>query len=206
MNFGTMKARVRSILNRGDVTDAQLGDWINEGLLRSDLTLRNIPSERSLSFTPVTSTGAFDVPADYQEMIEVELDGGLSLTATTAAQLRAAQANEGVSGTPATWARRLDKFLVQPQVGAGETITFLYHGSGTAFTGDDQTSTLATQTPYLFIYGALVLGAEWAQDARQADWQEQFDRLQVELRQRATEEAFSGGTNRVQSAYPIDDQ
>jgi len=203
MNFGDMKAQVKSILHRSDVTDAQLSLWVNTGLTRLDVDLRIPPSERTYTVTVTDPAGQseFAVPSDYMEMINVEVDG-VPIERLGINQLASLRSNSDPQNSrPRYYARKAGNFILWPSAGTGTAVEFYYYGDSTKFTLDAQESTMSAVHPWLFIFAALVLACEWAQDEREDKFQAKRDRYASELISTAVDEELSGGGMCIQPAY-----
>lgn len=203
MNFGEIKAQVRSILSRQDVTDEQLSLWVNTGLGRLDVDLRIPPSERVFTTTVADPDGQseFAVPSDYMEMINVEVDG-VPIERIGINQLSALRAQSDPENTsPRYYTRKAGNFVFWPSAGQGTEVEFYYYGDSTKFTSDSQESAMSAAHPWLFIFSALVLACEWAQDDREDKFQAKRDRYAGEIISTAVDEQLSGGGMCIQPAY-----
>ena len=74
----SLRAGIASWLNRSDLTDENLDQFIEIGESRIYETLRVPPLEISQGFSVTTSNSSIIVPNGFLEMIELKLDGGAS--------------------------------------------------------------------------------------------------------------------------------
>ena len=72
----TLRTGVADWLNRSDLTDAQIDDFISIGEARVYEELRVPPLEVVQSFTVTATNSSIIIPAGFIEMIELKLDGG----------------------------------------------------------------------------------------------------------------------------------
>ena len=72
----TLRTGVADWLNRSDLTDAQIDDFVAIGEARIYEDLRVPPLEISQGFSVTASNSSIIVPAGFLEMIELKLDGG----------------------------------------------------------------------------------------------------------------------------------
>jgi hypothetical protein len=203
MNFLELKSAVRAILNRSDATDADLKTWINNALSRSAMKLRLPPNETQVTSTVTVATDRIDVPTDYMELIDLSVNDDYGLIRTSLDGVRL-HSLDGNIGTPRVFARVGNEFIIAPSLKVDDevTLTYMADAAQTKFTSDEDQTILSSICPYLYVFGALINAGHRFQDDRRAEWQAEFDRLVTELDASAREEAFSGGTIAVQSAYP----
>jgi len=205
MNFGSMKATVRSILRRNDVTDAQLGEWINSCVPRNSRRIKIPTAEKTATTTPVDVTTELVTPNDYQEMISVTVDGvPLTRIAINTMETYRSESNPS-SVAPLHWARKANKFLFWPAISAGAVVELYYYGDAATFSNDYEETTLSVIDPYLFIWGALGLAGHWANDDRREEWEGKFEQRLDELQTAAIAEEFSGGEMQVRPTYTVED-
>jgi hypothetical protein len=96
-------------------------------------------------------TDRIPLPADYREMLTFTCDGR-PLTRTSLTQ---AQHPDTVMGWPVWFARELEEFVLQPFPDAGRVYEMNYYAKLTPLSGPDDTNSILTNEPGLYLYGAL---------------------------------------------------
>lgn len=90
MTFAALKAKLRGLINRSDMTDELATDFIHQSQIRLERLLRLSFMQKFVTFSVDREDGVFRVPVDYLELIDLFTDNGeLSRVDTSSYQHRA---------------------------------------------------------------------------------------------------------------------
>ena len=148
----TLRTGVADWLNRSDLTDAQIDDFVAIGEARIYEDLRVPPLEISQGFSVTASNSSIIVPAGFLEMIELKLDGGTDKDLDVVLS-RVDSKVFNNNKMSFAYTRHIGNFLLSNNVGeqnAGGTYVMQYYKA------EDPIGTYATATT---VVTALVVGS-----------------------------------------------
>src|SRR4051794_19307804 len=124
MSFGSLKTRLRALINRKDVTDEIAGSFVTEAIADLERVLRIGPME-----TLLTQSGwdgvknAVLIPPGFLEAINLFTDAG-ELTQVDLATFLATQDN---GGPPSIFVKVADRWLMKPTPSVGSHVFLHYY-------------------------------------------------------------------------------
>ena len=205
MNYQELQARVALFANRNDLTEI-IKDAINEALDDFELSGRYKYMEARAAPT-ITGIRYLAAPTRYLETI--------SLTAT-ASGLKYFPAKNfekfiwenypstTTTGTPKLFAYLPDlaQLLIRPDPDVTYVWAHKYYQRSVAFTLAGETNWLATNYPWILIYGTLLVLAPYLRDNDVvALWNAKFEKWKTILKESETHEEFAGSPLVVQPVY-----
>jgi hypothetical protein len=212
MNYGTMKTRLRSLLNRDDVTDDQIDTYFTQGLQRIQRDLRLPHNERvAIVDTSTADVSQIAVPADWFETkvflgpngeIDFKDIGSWAAIATTDLDSTVYNSERGL--IPFAYTRIGSYFYVKGSIPMGSTAQLIYYGPESGFTDDSTETTLSKIAPDLIVYAAMTYALDDADDDRAPKYEAKLATLGSEVQGQATDgEDRNGGS--VTPPYEFDD-
>lgn len=197
--YSELKTAVADWLNRDDLADARLADFVAMAENRIFKQLRIKELEASANMT-IDSEGKAALPADHLEPKDVLWNdkplGRVSLTQY--------YTNSPVQGTPSYFAREgnfIKLWPTPPEATAGGRL--IYYARPSNLSVSVETNTIFALSPELYLYGALVAAGTYLgtpQD-KVALWASSFDEALNSLIKQSRQSDVSGATMLVESGY-----
>ena len=196
--YSELKIAVADWLNRDDLSDARITDFIQMAENRIFHVLRIPPMEKYASIT-TDSDGKVAVPGDFLEAKDVIFnDKALDRISTTEFYSRSQ-----AQGTPISFCRETAYIRLWPIPGAVSGTKLIYYALPTPLSGTNATNPVFAMTPELYLYGALVAAGTFmgAPMEKLQIWAESFNDTMTRLMDNKRQEEVSGATNTVASGY-----
>lgn len=200
--YTELKAAIADWLNRDDLSDARLGDFISFAENRIYHELR-IPTMERVVLMDTDSDGKAFIPADFLEAKDVFFnDDPLDRISLTDLMSRSNHA-----GKPYYFAREGGylTFLPNPGdiTGTDDELRMIYYAEPDRLSATNADNSVFLLAPDLYLYGALVAGGVYLgvpQD-KITVWQTSFADLMQRLMGHARQAEVSGSTMTIQSGY-----
>lgn len=200
--YTELKAAVADWLNRDDISDARLGDFISFGENRIFHELR-VPTMERVVLLDTDSTGKAYIPSDFLEAKDVFFNGKpldrISLTDLTARGTAA--------GKPTEFAREGGYLTFWPNpgdiTGTDDELRMIYYAEPARLSDTTASNSVFLLAPDLYLYGALVAAGIYVSVAPEkiSMWQQSFDDLTQRLIGHARQAEVSGSTMTIKSGY-----
>ena len=196
--YTELKTAVADWLNRDDLTDARITDFIQIAENRIFHELRIPPMETTAVLT-VNATGKVALPANYLEARDVIYNDRQLERVSLAQILSQTQAQ----GTPLWFARDTVALRFWPNLLEDDTVTLVYYGEPTKLSATNATNDVFDMAPELYLYGALIAAGTYvgAPPERMSLWSESFNDAMQRLLGHARQAEASGSTLTTQSGY-----
>lgn len=198
-NYTELKAAVADWLNRDDISDARISEFVAMAENRIFKQLRIKELETSATLT-IDSVGKAALPADHLEPKDV-LWADKPLTRVSLTQF---YTNGYVQGTPVYFAREGNslKFWPTPVEGATDG-RLIYYARPTNLSDIQLTNDLFALSPELYLFGALLAGGTYLGMPQEkiALWASSFDEALNSLIKQSRQADVSGATMLVESGY-----
>lgn len=173
-NRKTIRDSLKAWSQRRNIADEIWNDFIELALTKANRALRIPPFEQVVSL-PLNSFGYFDIPDDFQEVIQVSvMDGGKRRILERKDISEVDDVFQQGTGTPQYFGRALSRFRIAPYNGAEEA--YLYYYKVIPVMPDDTTENWYTRhAPELLLYGGLAeLAAYSRDDEGEQRWNNKF--------------------------------
>lgn len=197
--YTELKTAIADWLNRDDVSDARLADFIAmaENRIFRQLRIKELEASHNLV---IDSQGKAALPADHLEPKDVLWNdkplGRVSLTSF--------YTNEATQGTPVYFARERDSIKLWPIPVEGDPGgRLIYYARPVNLSDVQLTNAVFAAAPELYLYGALVeAGVYLSMDqAKTAIWDSRFSETIDLLTQQSRQSDVSGATMLIDSGY-----
>lgn len=174
--YDELKAAVADWLERSDL-DSRIPDFITLAEAKINRTLRHPNMEiRATASTVSTSDEPqfLSLPSDFQSMRSLrlsEVSGAPSLEFRSEAQLARYRTSIGnTAGIPRYFTVFGDELEMAPTPDADYTLEMVYRGDITALSSDDTTNWVLEAAPDVYLYGALLQAAPYADPEKVPLW------------------------------------
>jgi len=183
-NYSSLQASIADFLNRNDLT-AVIPDFIT---LAEAQFNRNIRHRRMVERATATLDSEYSaVPADWLESIRYQINTNPItvmefVSPDQAAMLKGAN---GTAGKPIYYTQIGQQFQVVPAPDSGSAYTgeLTYYATIPALSVSNTTNWLLTDSPDLYLYGALLQAAPYLQDdQRLSTWGTLYERCLNDLK------------------------
>jgi hypothetical protein len=195
MNLSELRAAVVADLNRNDVTDAKVDEWINMATARLGRLVR-LPNMDTGTILTVASDGTVTIPADYVE---------LRALYSGETQLVPLPFHKFLLATSLTdteyFCRMGTKFHFRGVPAEDEEIGIWYYRAPLALSADDDEDIIHEVAPDAIKFGALVEAAVYFLDNRKDAFTAEFDTRAQELIAYASRLEMTEGPMYVASAF-----
>lgn len=199
MNKAGIRSQVSALLNRNDVTDAQVDTFIDQGLSRIQRTLRIPVMEKMHTVTVSDVTpGAIFLPSDFLSVIHV-FSGTTTLEYKDLASFLSYP--DAAGSSPKIYTRVQGTLQIKPTPAAGTVVQVLYYGEIPDFTSDDAETPLSIIAPDLMTYAALTFAAVFFVDERKASFEEEYARIYAEVEEQARDLEFRQANLQIQPTH-----
>lgn len=197
--YTELKAAVADWLNRDDISDARLSEFVQIAENRIYHELRIPPMEKYANLT-TDSEGRVTLPGDYLEAKDVIFnDKPLERMSVTEFYSR-----EATQGTPYYFTRETIYLRLWPTPGPGVTgLKMVYYAQPAALTASNATNAVFAMAPELYLYGALIAAGVYvgAKPENMQMWAESFNDAVQRLMGHAKIAETAGATPTVASGY-----
>lgn len=196
MNHGELKTYVRTLINRTDLTDPLVVQFIQQAQDRLERLLRPSFLQRFLAFSLDGTGGDFRVPNDFLKMIDLYTDLGKIKRKDVAQWLQ----QPALLGTPEVFIQTGHDIRMRPFPSATTTIYLHYYGTEPELVVDADSNFWTTSTVDAFAYAAVALAADFFEDDRLAGFEAKFQLSKSEIEDQQEDEDTSGSTE-ISPAY-----
>lgn len=189
--YGQLKTAIANWLDNDSLTN-RIPEFVTLAESRINQSLRTRENEKRI--TASISTQLFDMPANFIEMRNIQLntDPIQHLSYVSPEQMDQFQPNS-TSGQPTTYTIHGDEFQFKPIPDATYTVEMTYWYELTAFSGDSDTNTVLTKFPGLYLYASLVAASPFiGDDSRLSIWAELYTSLMDKINSRDRIGRYSG--------------
>lgn len=197
-NYTELKTAVADWLNRDDLTDARITDFIQMAENRIFHVLRVPPMEKYANLTTDTE-GKVTVPGDFLEAKDVLFNSKpLDRISTTEFYAR-----DAAQGTPYSFMRETIYLRFWPTPASGNPVKMVYYALPTALSAGNATNAVFAMSPELYLYGALVAAGTYLGSPVEkiSVWSQSFNDTMQRLMDNARQSDVSGSTNSVANGY-----
>lgn len=207
-----------ALTNRTELL-ASIADWLNRSDLTSVIpdfiTLAEAEMKRTLrrateSTTIYISAGNMDGPSDMAEPIHLRLSSGDpykdgTLLLCTPEMLTDVRQRTGyVQGRPTHYAFYDGQLQFAPIPDQSYDGILLYAQQLTALTVSNTTNAVLTESPDLYLFGALLQAAPYLEhDERLAVWQAKFDNALAQMNEMRERESYGAGLKEARLSHII---
>lgn len=196
MNYADIKAQLRGLINRSDMTDELAANFIRLSQVRLERLLRTSFMQRFVTFQCPRDDGVFRVPTDYLELIEIFTDNCEIERVDMGRYLRSL-AN---TGTPKVFVQTGHDIRLRPYPATTDNLYLRYYGCEPQLVDEGQTNQWSLCATDALLYGAAEFAADHFEDERLPRFADRFATAISELRDQQLQEDFSGPMS-VQPAY-----
>lgn len=201
-NYTELKTAVADWLNRDDISDARLSDFVSFAENHIYHQLR-IPTMERVVLLDTDVEGKAYIPADFLEARDVFFnDTPLDRISLTDLMTRGYAA-----GKPQVFARESGLLTFWPNPGdttdTDDELRMIYYSEPERLSATNADNSVFLLAPDLYLYGALVEGGVYVgmADDKVGRWKAKFTELMDRLTGHARQAETSGSTATVQSAY-----
>lgn len=203
MNYGNIKSHFKELLNRSDVTDAQVNRFITDGITRIQRQLRTPLSEKVKNYTITGKTTQITLPTDFIETISLYYEDR-EIRRVPISVFRSFVHNT-FEGKPEVFTRQQANLLLHPQPTSG-TLVLYYHGEFDQMSSDSDENALAQTAPDVIIYAGLTYAADFFLDERNELFEAKYNQFLSEIQEQSNDQELSGGTQVINPAYHFGDR
>ena len=196
MNYAALKAQLRGLINRSDMTDELAGNFLHLAQVRLERLLRTSFMQRFVSFSVDRPDGVFRVPTDYLELIELFSDCGELDRVDMGRWLKLPAS----SGTPKSFVQTGHDFRLRPHPAPSDILYLRYYGCEPSLVNDADANHWSYAASDALIYGAAEYAADHFEDERLSSFAARFTEACNELRDQQLQEDFSGPMS-IQPTY-----
>ena len=197
--YTELKAAIADWLNRDDLSDARLGDFVQLAESRIYHELRIPPMEKYANLT-TDSEGRVTIPGDYLEAKDVFFND------KTLARISLSEyfSHTPTEGTPAFFARETTYLRLWPIPGPAVTgLKMIYYAEPARLSNSVATNPVFDMAPEIYLYGALVAAGTYLGSPMEKItlWSQSFDDAMARLMRHAILSETSGATPTVANGY-----
>lgn len=199
MNKLGIRNQIKGLLNRNDVTNAQIDVFIDQAVARIQRQLRVPAMEKAeVYITNAIGGNLLALPSDFLQLKHLYTSKGVIAYADLGTFIKTQDAPGSV---PTIYTRVQDFLQVKPTPPEDFEITMVYYGEIPDLVNDTDSSWLTELAPDLLVYGALTFAADFFVDDRKAAFEEIAQRIFGEIQTQAIEMEFAQEGMAVQSAF-----
>ncbi len=190
--FGTLKTAVGNWLDRSDLT-ARIVEFVALAETRINQELRTRENEKRINNTTI-STEFFDIPANFMEMrnFQISTDPVQHLEYVSPEQMDLFQPS-ATTGRPTQYTIHGSEFQVKPIPDASYQVDITYWYEQTAFSAENDSNTVLTKFPGLYLYASLIAAAPFIKNKDLlATWVGLYKGLMDDINKRDRIGRFSG--------------
>ncbi|MGE8142278.1 phage adaptor protein [Novosphingobium sp. NPDC080210] len=196
MTYAEIKAQLRGLINRSDMTDELAASFIKMAQMRLERVLRLSFMQKFVSFSTAQADGVFRVPVDYLELIDIFTDNGELERVDMGLYLK----TPASGGIPRVFVQTGHDFRMRPAPATTDTVYLRYYAAEPALVTDSDTNHWTVSTPDALLYAAAEYAADHFEDERLPRFAERYGICAQELQEQQQQEDFSGPM-RIQPAY-----
>jgi hypothetical protein len=213
LDYAALKAQLRGLINRNDMTDELAANFIQMAQDRLERWPQVDPAryaprpsfmEKYVKFnlTPVDTpdTTAFQVPPDFLQIISLHSSEGELERVGTSGLLQYLEAE----GTPKVFMQAGHFIHLRPMPAETEDVFMLYFAASPTLVEDTDENEWTSACYDALLYGAAVYAADHFEDERLARFDGRFSQALMELQDQTINESLSGSM-RMASAYNYPD-
>lgn len=193
MNFGKLKAALKGLINRRDLTDALAGDFINRAIDEAQRVVCIAPNEALLIADDWTDgNNAILIPGNYLELVEIFTDERVLQNVDKTRYL-----HTGTAGSPSVYTKVGPNWLIKPAPALGQRVYVQYHGADAWLQGDSESNMWTKGAFNAALYGAAALAADYFQmeDQYVQRFQGKANALITSIQQQDYDDRWSGTTS-----------
>ena len=192
--FGSLKAMIRRVLDRQDISEDDLSFGIYSAFQRIQRVARLPSMEVTQTFTQPAGRDYFPVYDNLLELKHVLVDAGpLEMKS-----LDWLVAQPAYQGPPKYFARSDEIYQLYPVPAEDIDITVIYYAEWDKISLDASTNNLVLTAFDVLLYGALSVLGELYDDERVPKWEQRFQQETLELANQAMAQEFGGSELTVQ--------
>jgi len=199
MNYAALKAQLRSLINRSDMTDELAANFVRLAQVRLERLLRTSFMQRFVTFNPPTSNGVVRLPVDYLELMNLFHDDGELERVDMGRYLK----RQAITGVPTVFVQTGHELRMRPFPSTDSTMYLQYYGCEPVLKDDLDRNQWSEAAADALIYGAAAMAADHFEDERQDRFESRFTNAVTELRDQQIQEDFSGPMS-IQPTYTLD--
>lgn len=187
--YATLVNTVRSWLNRDDLTNLQITEFIAMFEARINRVLRHPEMEEVVSAT--LTTGNNDLPADFLAMRSIYRDNQELKAMTPSGLVREYGTGSGPAVAYTIIGSNPRKIRLGPQPSADTPVTMVYYKKIVGIDENNSDNWLLNEHPDLYVYGTLLAAEAYlANDERLAVWKSAYDEALAELDQNGQRDRY----------------
>lgn len=197
--YDELRASIADWINRDDIADARLREFVQIAENRIFHVLRIPPMETFANLT-TDSEGRVTIPGDFLEARDVIFDGK-PLERISSTEFFSLAPTQGV---PVSFAREAVYLRLWPTPGPGVTgMSMIYYALPEALSTSNQTNPVFAMAPELYLYGALVAAGTYVGSPIEKIqvWSESFNDTLRRMTDNTRQADVSGSTNAVANGY-----
>jgi len=160
MNFGDLKARLKALINRRDLTDQLAGSFITDAVADLEREVRIGPMEVVLSqsewdgvknviLVPSNFLETINIFTDYRELDQADISNFLNVP--------------DLGGVPTHFVRISNRWLLRPTPAPGTRVYLHFYAQGEPLLNDADESIWTKAAPNAIVYTAAGLAADFFQ-------------------------------------------
>ena len=196
MNHGELKTYVRTLINRSDLTDPLVVQFIQQAQDRLERVLRPAFLQHFLTFSLDGTGGDFRVPSDFLKLIDLYTDDGKIKRKDVAQWLKF----PNLQGVPEAFIQTGHDIRMRPFPPAATVIYLHYYGVEPELVADSDSNYWTSATVDAFAYAAVALAADFFEDERLAGFEAKFQLSKSEIESQQEDEDTTGSTE-ISPAY-----
>ena len=202
-NYTELKARISDWLNRDDITDAALADFVQIAENKIFHQLR-VPTMEKTAYCTPDSEGKVTIPGDFLEAKDVFYsDSNFTKQPLSRVSLTVLYNHLQKQGVPEEFARETIYLRFWPTPFSTGTITLVYYAQPTALSSSNPTNAIFSMAPELYLYGALVAAGAYimVDPAKMQLWSQLFEEMMQRMTDHARISEYSGAVISVANGY-----
>lgn len=193
MTFGSLKAALKVLINRKDLTDELAGDLIKRGISDIERELRIGPMEQVIESLPYDGiANSFLIPDGYLELIDI-FTTDRQLVQKDKAGVYAEDSHDG----PTVFCKIADRWIIAPAPAEDQIVYLHYYAETPTLTGDADENlwTRAGFNATLYASAALAADIFQMEDEVANRWGQKAAGYVESISQQDLREAWSGPMN-----------
>lgn len=188
MTYAELKAKLRGLINRSDMSDDLAAGFLRQSQIRLERLLRLSFMQKFVTFNPPRDDGVFRVPIDYLELIDLFTEYGQLSRVDTSSYLR----QPAALGTPVLFIQTGHDLRMRPYPALTDTLYLRYFGCEPQLEEEGQTNQWSLCASDALLYGAAEYAADHYEDERLPRFAQRFATAVTELTDQQQQEDFSG--------------
>ena len=197
MNKQEVRSLIKGLINRTDCTDSLTNQFIALAEKNIQRGLRLPFMEKGLQLTGEgAGAEAFEIPADYIELVNIASDNGL-LTRVSLDQLL----RHPKTGDPKYFCRDRGFWRFRPFINGASPVIVTYYAEMGSLTNDTDTTALSDIAPDLLAYTTASLLCDYFVDDRKPGFDQMAQDAFLSLQSQFYDQEISGGETVMQPVY-----